>query len=643
MVCDTLASLNFRQVELIEKIWRGQNTDWLVRAAGPNSTEVLQPYFETEDGETIELLIAKEAKRRKEKHRSQPLKSEFRFSFPNVGNSAPKADTRLGDFHAKEFPPLVAKGALDTPLPDESDKEMEEQDEGKRARRDAPAPADAAPWLPVGARIVKNEGRGDCLFHAIADALKVLDPSQKASARSLRAFCCAFYKRHTEEYSVMWDGVRAGAQNNDDNWSGDFTAYIDELQLSGVWACYLECFALSTALRRSILVCTSKGDVWVFPHDESNGLDPICLFFNAAIQHYEFMDGPVAPELKRWAKKHGKERLTGGGAGSEDSLRLADFASVDTEPRLVDFASPVKSKRFRIWGKSAPSNHGFSPKTREVQFASPPRLIDVDSPPVAAQKRQRPQCWLRGSKFQKGAEKDLRWECPHCPFVIEADGYKKIGQARYQHNKTAHAGQYQAGRLRPKLLLQQLPPNADVGWQCPLCQVGLTVDEKNSVSNAVLKQLRAKHRRIVHPDVSLKQWRQLAVPTPRSLQYKQQRRIALLNCAPAKRQQFAPDLDSAKFEFFVWPFLVNGKTKCQKVSFRNAWRCRKCCRCFTVRRDSNEHECRAMLTHKCTLDRIAELEKLKAQQFADHGLDQKSSLQVVCVAIDALKGRSLPK
>ena len=58
---------------------------------------------------------------------------------------------------------------------------------------------------------------------------------------------------------------------------------------------------------------------------------------------------------------------------------------------------------------------------------------------------------------------------------------------------------------------------------------------------------------------------------------------------------------------------------------------------------SNEHECRAMLTHKCTPDRIAELEKLKAQQFADHGLDQKSSLQVVCVAIDALKGRSLPK
>ena len=70
-----------------------------------------------------------------------------------------------------------------------------------------------------------------------------------------------------------------------------------------MFACYLECFALSTALRRSILVCTSKGAVWVFPHDESNGLEPICLFFNAAIQHYEFMDGPVAPELKSMLRK----------------------------------------------------------------------------------------------------------------------------------------------------------------------------------------------------------------------------------------------------------------------------------------------------------------------------------------------------
>ena len=58
-------------------VWRGQSTDWLVRAVGPSTTEVLQPYFETDDGQTIELLIAKEAKRRQERHRSHPVRNEF--------------------------------------------------------------------------------------------------------------------------------------------------------------------------------------------------------------------------------------------------------------------------------------------------------------------------------------------------------------------------------------------------------------------------------------------------------------------------------------------------------------------------------------------------------------------------------------
>ena len=80
---------------------------------------------------------------------------------------------------------------------------------------------------------------------------------------------------------------------------------------------------------------------------------------HADIQHYEFMDGPVEDELRSWSKKHGPERLSGGGgdvSSSCSSLRLADFASVQShaasvmpgsEPRLVDFASPVRHKRLR--------------------------------------------------------------------------------------------------------------------------------------------------------------------------------------------------------------------------------------------------------------------------------------------------------
>ena len=71
------------------------------------------------------------------------------------------------------------------------------------------------------------------------------------------------------------------------------------------------------------------------------------------------MDGPVADKIKRWSKKHGKERISGGGGSESPSLKWGDFASesdnqslhgdgmannIDPEPCLADFATPSKSK-----------------------------------------------------------------------------------------------------------------------------------------------------------------------------------------------------------------------------------------------------------------------------------------------------------
>ena len=83
VVNDILASLKFKDIDLSGKIWRGQTTDWLVRGIAPGSDQVFQPFFEDDDGEVVELLIAKKSMRRQSKHRSQPLRNEFRFKFPS--------------------------------------------------------------------------------------------------------------------------------------------------------------------------------------------------------------------------------------------------------------------------------------------------------------------------------------------------------------------------------------------------------------------------------------------------------------------------------------------------------------------------------------------------------------------------------
>lgn len=83
VVNDILSSLKFRDIELSEKNWRGQTTDWLVCVIALGSDQVFQPFFEGEDGKIVELLVAKESMRRQSKHRSQPLRNELRFTFPS--------------------------------------------------------------------------------------------------------------------------------------------------------------------------------------------------------------------------------------------------------------------------------------------------------------------------------------------------------------------------------------------------------------------------------------------------------------------------------------------------------------------------------------------------------------------------------
>ena len=119
-------------------VWRGQSTDWLVRAVGPSTTEVLQPYFETDDGQTIELLIAKEAKRRQERHRSHPVRNEFWFSFPhgNKMRAAVNHETGIAP-HKQQNDKEVAKAAA-TPVPEESDKEMESSTDDTKRRKQRP-------------------------------------------------------------------------------------------------------------------------------------------------------------------------------------------------------------------------------------------------------------------------------------------------------------------------------------------------------------------------------------------------------------------------------------------------------------------------------------------------------------------------
>ena len=319
---DLLKCLDFSDVDVIAKEWRRSYTSWLVRAQYTGQDVLIQPVVPMPDGTKWEICIAKEARRRQNRPRIVSLKQETRIQFRG-GVPALK--------------PVRPDSPTDAPVwRDDSealDAEME-SDQTKRLKTPGAAPkAGASPasapehsykgWMPRGATRQQNDGTGDCLFHSSQQALCNLEPHKPRAARQLRAFVVACMTRHSDEYKALWDGMAPGGAKRDPNWTGTFDDYLAGVQLTGCWCTYLECFAVAASLKRNIFVLADNGEVWHFEHE---GNEPaICMYYSEAMQHYEYLAGPVESELRRWSKRHqgrGGAVVLGGGSDPLAALIL---------------------------------------------------------------------------------------------------------------------------------------------------------------------------------------------------------------------------------------------------------------------------------------------------------------------------------
>ena len=155
-------------------------------------------------------------------------------------------------------------------------------------------------WMPRKGTRIPNDGRGDCLFHAVQRALADLEPRKQRLARQLRAFAVAYMKRHTEGYEALWGRFAPGQPRKagDDDWNGIFLDYLDGLQLSGCWPTYLECFALAASLQRLPV----KGRCG--PLIMKMGMRQLVSILILTLVTTNSLLGPVEHELRQWAKLH---------------------------------------------------------------------------------------------------------------------------------------------------------------------------------------------------------------------------------------------------------------------------------------------------------------------------------------------------
>ena len=105
-----------------------------------------------------------------------------------------------------------------------------------------------------------------CLCRSVQMALSV--PAKSRSPRQIRAFAIAFARKFTRS-NISSCGIRENLRNEPKTqiplaWKGAFDDYLDAIQKRGAWATYLECFAASASLQRTILVLHDDGKVWEF-------------------------------------------------------------------------------------------------------------------------------------------------------------------------------------------------------------------------------------------------------------------------------------------------------------------------------------------------------------------------------------------
>ena len=117
--------------------------------------------------------------------------------------------------------------------------------------------------LPPGVTRVENEGKGNCLFWAIAQSIQ----SSRGGVhhhRSVRAAAVTHFRKHLEKYSMFWDNKNTNNEIMEKKGIDGFKDYVEEVSTIGNWAGNLEIAALATTLDRPILLIHECGQIYIF-------------------------------------------------------------------------------------------------------------------------------------------------------------------------------------------------------------------------------------------------------------------------------------------------------------------------------------------------------------------------------------------
>eukprot|EP00928_Gymnodinium_smaydae_P026373 TRINITY_DN20741_c0_g1_i5.p2 TRINITY_DN20741_c0_g1~~TRINITY_DN20741_c0_g1_i5.p2 ORF type:complete len:1279 (-),score=204.21 TRINITY_DN20741_c0_g1_i5:4324-8160(-) len=281
-----------------------------------------------------------------------------------------------------------------------------------------------------------------------------------------------------------------------------------------------------------------------------------------------------------------------GGTGEDDTDSVASFrtassvgtfktASTGGKKSFRTVASAMKGvsslKSLTIRGPSAASSGGAgNGSDEEIDLPD-----DVPKPEVP---RKQMKHFLKG-KWAGYDGKCVRWECPHCIYVISREigdddvkTRKTISSFRRRHLLTKHPKyadvKLYVGRQRP--VARRHSAGVTLAWKCPLCPAGIAQLEIADFQPRIREAIVKEHRNDAHADVTQSAWLSACQKAAVTDKRRKTMRLTTANRAIAqvimKKKHVIGDHN---IKAFKWPQFI-GKLK--RHSHTIGWHCTKCMR-----------------------------------------------------------------
>eukprot|EP00435_Cladocopium_sp_Y103_P065485 s46_g27.t1 len=274
----------------------------MVRVANADVAETLMRASGTEqEGISYDIVMTRAVKTRRVQSKSTPLRNPKRM-FLNLEtswqNNRPAAAPSIVQMtrSRNEMWDDEEEVNLEWNGPGDSTHVKPAQRE-RSPRRLAPVSVASHENIPEkwnrGGILMHNPGQGDCLFHALVQALAEKEPGKKRSHRQLRAFTVATMKNKAPVYEKKWDKTDSKGKET----KMSFLEYVDSMAVPGTWSGKLEAQVLAEALQMRFLVHTSWDEILDLNPEAQ---DTACFYFDYHCGHWGFVKDA---DSNHWLRK----------------------------------------------------------------------------------------------------------------------------------------------------------------------------------------------------------------------------------------------------------------------------------------------------------------------------------------------------